>query len=119
MAHPEKDRRIDYVEIGVRDMAEAKAFYGGAFGWQFTDYGDEYSAFHDRGIGGGLRLEPSPQSGGPLVIVYAVDLEAMEKAVRDAGGRIVEPIFAFPGGRRFHFADPSGYVLAVWSDVGR
>jgi predicted enzyme related to lactoylglutathione lyase len=118
MARPEKDRRIDYVEIGVRDVAEAKVFYGRAFGWEFTDYGDEYAAFDDRsGIGGGLRLEPEPRTnGGPLVILYALDLEATEAGVRAAGGRIVEPIFTFPGGRRFHFADSSGNVLAVWSD---
>jgi uncharacterized protein len=118
MAHPEKDRRIDYVEIGVRDVTEAKAFYGGAFGWQFTDYGDEYASFNDGGIGGGIRLDAKPMAGGPLVILYAVDLEATEKAVRAAGGTIVEPAFAFPGGRRFHFADPSGNVLAAWSDGG-
>ncbi len=116
MAHPEKDRRIDYIEIGVRNIVEAKAFYGSAFGWKFTDYGDEYASFDDGGIGGGLRLEPHSTAGGPLVILYAVDLEDSEKAVRAAGGTIVEPIFAFPGGRRFHFSDPSGNVLAVWSE---
>jgi predicted enzyme related to lactoylglutathione lyase len=56
------------------------------------------------------------QTGGPLVVIYAVDLETMEQRVKQAGGKIVRPIFSFPGGRRFHFADPSGYELAVWSD---
>jgi predicted enzyme related to lactoylglutathione lyase len=27
----------------------------------------------------------------------------------------VQPTFDFPGGRRFHFADPDGYELAVWT----
>jgi hypothetical protein len=117
MARSEKDRRIDYVEIGVRDVVEAKAFYGRAFGWRFTDYGPEYASFEDGRLDGGFRLDPAPRSGGgPLVIVFADDLEVMESEVREAGGTIVEPIFAFPGGRRFHFADPSGNVLAVWSD---
>jgi predicted enzyme related to lactoylglutathione lyase len=56
--------------------------------------------------------------GGPLVIIYAVDLEAVEASVRANGGTIVQQIFSFPGGRRFHFHDPSANELAVWSDSG-
>jgi hypothetical protein len=33
--------------------------------------------------------------------------------VTAAGADIVKPIFAFPGGRRFHFLDPNGNELAV------
>jgi len=49
------------------------------------------------------------------VILYSDDLEASAAAVTAAGGTIREPIYDFPGGRRFHFADPAGNELAVWS----
>ncbi len=115
MAKPENDRRVDYVEVVVRDIARAKQFYGDAFGWSFTDYGPDYAAFNDGRLDGGFRSgEPKP--GGPLVILYAVDLEGMQQRIERAGGTIVKPIFAFPGGRRFHFTDADGYELAVWSD---
>ena len=115
------DRRIDYIEFTVRDVAEAKAFYGAVFGWTFTDYGPDYTSFHDGRLAGGFTAEDSGQAistgaGGALVVFYALDLAAAQKRVEAAGGRIVREVFDFPGGRRFHFTDPSGNVLAVWSD---
>lgn len=107
--------RIDYIEFNVADIAAAKAFYGAAFGWSFTDYGPEYCEFGDGRLTGGFTTMGKPQPGGPLVILYADDLEASLTAVERAGGKIVKPITAFPGGRRFHFGDPDGYELAVWS----
>jgi predicted enzyme related to lactoylglutathione lyase len=111
------DRRIDYVELSVTDVEEAKRFYGDVFGWEFTDYGPDYCEFRDGRLTGGFSKEPEVKRGGPLVIMYATDLEAVEAAVKAAGGAVVRPIFSFPGGRRFHFTDPSGNELAVWSDV--
>jgi uncharacterized protein len=110
-----QDRRIDYVEFNVRDLARAKAFYGGAFGWRFTDYGPSYCEFNDGRLTGGFTTGGAVQPGGPLVILYADDLAEIERRVVAAGGRIVRPAYAFPGGRRFHFEDPEGYELAVWS----
>jgi predicted enzyme related to lactoylglutathione lyase len=107
--------RIDYIEFNVADIAASKAFYGAAFGWSFTDYGPEYCEFGDGRLTGGFTAMGKPQPGGPLVILYADDLEASLTAVERAGGKIVKPITAFPGGRRFHFGDPDGYELAVWS----
>jgi len=116
MGQQDQDRRIDYIELGVDDIAAAKTFYGGVFGWKFTDYGPDYTSFEDGRLAGGFRLEEKVTAGGPLVVMYAVDLEAVRKAVEDQGGRITQEIFSFPGGRRFHFADPAGNILAVWSD---
>ena len=111
------DRKIDYIEFNVADIGKSKAFYGGAFGWTFTDYGPEYCEFQDGRLTGGFTtLAPVNAAGGPLVILFADDLEDTLARVETAGGRIVKPIFAFPGGRRFQFADPDGYELAVWSD---
>ena len=108
---------IDYIEINVNDMAAARRFYSEAFDWEFNDYGPEYSGIRKPGgEAGGLRLVDSVQTGGPLVILYSEDLEASLERVRDAGGRIVQEIFSFPGGRRFQFADPSGNELAVWGE---
>ena len=46
---------------------------------------------------------------------YAEDLDGTLAKVAAAGGVIVKPPFAFPGGRRFHFRDLDGYEIAVWS----
>jgi len=107
---------IDYVEFTVRDLAEARRFYADAFGWTFNDYGPEYAGIQGRdGEVGGLRQTAQVTRGGPLVILYSDALEASLAAVRSAGGVVVQEPFAFPGGRRFHFTDPSGNELAVWS----
>jgi hypothetical protein len=112
-----QDGKIDYVEFPAGDLTELKRFYAAAFGWSFTDYGPGYGAFNDAGLDGGFNADAAEASAKPLVILYAGDLEAMEARVRRAGGRVTRPIFAFPGGRRFHFADPSGNELAVWSEA--
>ena len=108
---------IDYIEISVTDMTESKRFYEAAFGWKFNDYGPGYAGIRKQGgEAGGLRLEPKVSVGGPLVILYSNDLDTTLAKVREAGGRIAKEPFDFPGGRRFHFEDPSGNELAVWSE---
>jgi uncharacterized protein len=112
----ENDRRIDYVEFDVTDVARAKKFYGDVFGWTFKDYGPGYCEFRDGRLTGGFAgADKTRGVGGPLVIFYANDLADIQRRIEAAGGRIVKPIYEFPGGRRFHFADPDGYELAVWS----
>ncbi len=108
---------IDYIEFTVDDLAQAKRFYGTAFGWTFNDYGPEYAGIQRAGGGevGGMRLDSSVKTGGPLVVLYSDDLEESVRAVREAGGQIVKEPFDFPGGRRFHFLDPAGNELAVAS----
>ena len=113
--------KIHYIEIAATDVARAKQFYSNAFGWKFDDYGPEYISFDaaSAGINGGFRhREPDEKAGeaAPLVVLYSADLKATEAAIVAAGGSIVVPTFEFPGGRRFHFADGVGNVLAVWSE---
>jgi predicted enzyme related to lactoylglutathione lyase len=110
-----EDGKVDYVEMPGGDLPATKAFYAAAFGWRFTDYGPAYAAF-DEGLDGGFQSGDGEASDRPLVILYAHDLEAMEAKVRAAGGVITQAIFSFPGGRRFHFTDPAGNELAVWSE---
>ncbi len=112
----EHDRRIDYIELPATDVARTKRFYIDVFGWKFTDYGPDYTSFEDGRLTGGFRKADRAEPGGPLIVIFAMDLAAVEKSVTKAGGRIVKPVFDFPGGRRFHFTDPSGNELAVWSD---
>ena len=113
---PHTHHAIDYIEITVPDVAAAKAFYTGAFGWSFNDYGPTYAGIRGESREqGGLCQGEARTGAGPLVILYSRDLEATLKAVETAGGRITTPPFEFPGGRRFHFADPGGNELAVWS----
>jgi len=110
-----EDGKIDYVEFPGGDMGATQAFYASAFGWTFQDYGPEYQGFNE-GLDGGFHSDPVEAIKQPLVILYAHDLEAMEAKVKAAGGAITKPIFGFPGGRRFHFRDPAGNELAVWSE---
>ena len=110
-----EDGKLDYLELPGGDLPASKAFYGAAFGWKFLDYGPEYAAF-DEGLDGGFDAQADAVRM-PLPVLFATDLEAMLARVEAAGGTIVEPIFAFPGGRRFHFRDPAGNELAVWSET--
>lgn len=111
------DRKIDYIEFQIADIPAAKEFYGSAFGWSFTDYGPDYCEFRDGRLSGGFaKSKHGIPSDGALVIIFVDRLEDAQARVEAAGGTIVKPIFAFPGGRRFHFVDREGYELAVWSD---
>jgi len=106
---------IDYIELTVTDVAAAMRFYTAAFGWRFNSYGPEYAGIQGDGREvGGLCGAKNVVAGGPLVVLYSRNLEATLQAVRNAGGVVQEP-FDFPGGRRFHFTDPAGNELAVWS----
>ncbi|RFB80309.1 VOC family protein [Methylovirgula sp. 4M-Z18] len=115
MAHSGSNHKIDYIELAVADIGRSRQFYGAAFGWTFTDYGPDYCEFNDGRLRGGFTTFGAPKPGGPLIVLYADDLEDAERRTKVAGADIVKPIFAFPGGRRFHFTDPDGYELAVWS----
>jgi len=116
MSQSAYDRKINYVEFPVPDVNVAKKFYGEVFGWEFQDWGPDYVSFNDGKMEGGFRGGQTPRLGGPLVILYSLDLEDIEWRVVAAGGKISTPTFEFPGGRRFHFIDPCGNELAIWSD---
>jgi len=111
--------KINYLEFASRDPAATQAFFSTVFGWRFTDYGPDYTAFDGAGIDGGFyRAEASASvaAGSVLVVLYSADLAQTQAKIEAAGGTIVKPIFDFPGGRRFHFTEPGGNELAVWSD---
>ncbi|MBN9527984.1 MAG: VOC family protein [Alphaproteobacteria bacterium] len=108
-----RDGRVDYVEFRAPDLDQVERFYRDLFDWRFTAYGPQYRAFTDGRMDGGFAPAAAAM---PLVVLYTDDLEATAARVAAAGVRIIKPIFAFPGGRRFHFADPAGNELAVWSD---
>ena len=116
MSQADHDRRVDYIEFPALDLEKVKSFYAAVFGWTFTDYGPDYTSFADGRLAGGFFTADTVTPGSPLVVIYAVDLEAAEASVRAHGGAIVKDVFEFPGGRRFHFRDPSGHELAVWSE---
>lgn len=112
------EARIDYVELPSATAHElTRAFYARAFGWTFTDYGPDYAATTNGITDVGLQGARTEALSAPLPVIRVDDLDAAFKQVADAGGVIAKPIFAFPGGRRFHFIDPSGSELAVWSAV--
>ena len=111
-----KDNHINYVEFKSNDLEKIKKFYGECFGWSFTDYGPAYVSFSESGVAGGFEKTDEPVENGALVVLYHSDLETIKEKVAGAGGDISKDIFEFPGGRRFHFRDPSGNELAIWSD---
>jgi len=110
--------KINYVELPAKDIEATKAFFTAVFGWSFTDYGAEYTAFSDQGLDGGFfrsDLNASTATGSALIVFYSEKLEATQAKIENAGGSIIQPIFLFPGGRRFHFGDPNDNEYAVWS----
>ena len=112
--------KINYVEYPCRDMAATKAFFSRAFAWQFEHYGADYMAFSGQGLDGGFyrsELCASAQHGSALMVFFSDDLSATQAKVEAAGGTIVKPVFRFPGGKRFHFCDPSGNEFAVWAEL--
>lgn len=114
MSKPEN--QIDYIELAATDIEKTKAFYSGVFGWKFTDYGPEYTSFHDGRLTGGFAKQAAAPGAGVLLVLYSGDLNKLQEKIKAAGGKIVKETFSFPGGRRFHFADPNGNELAVWSE---
>lgn len=109
--------KIDYVEFASSDLPGSRAFFASAFGWTFQDYGPTYVGITNAGIDGGIEADPAETGNAPLVILKTENLEAALATVTEAGGVIVKPIFPFPGGRRFHFREPGGNELAVWSET--
>ena len=111
--------KINYLELPAADLDAIEAFYSGTFGWTFTEYGPAYRAFSDGTLDGGFfksDLRSVASEGAALVVLFAEDLESTLQQIQSAGGKICREIFSFPGGRRFHFLDPHGNELAVWSD---
>ncbi len=111
--------KINYIEFPAKNMYKTKKFFAEVFGWKFQDYGPEYCAFFESGIDGGFFKSDhhsNSEGGSVLVVLYSDDLEQSQKSIEGAGGSIKKAIFDFPGGKRFHFCDPSGNEFAVWSD---
>lgn len=112
--------KIDYVEFSASNFDATKAFFETVFGWSFTDYGPDYIAFSGAGLDGGFyksELSASTRKGSALIVFFSNNLEQTQSKIESAGGEILQSIFDFPGGRRFHFSDPNGNELAVWSDT--
>ncbi|MCD7061232.1 VOC family protein [Pelagibacterium xiamenense] len=105
---------INYVEFSSADIGASCSFFKNAFGWTFADYGPSYQAIENAGLDGGVE-QANGAITAPLIVLYADDLDAAEAAVTAAGGEITRAQFDFPGGRRFHFREPGGNQLAVWS----
>jgi uncharacterized protein len=111
-----KDKHINYIEFKAHDLEKTKTFYTASFEWSFTDYGPTYIAFSNSGVEGGFEKTEDKIVNGVLVVLYEKDLEQIKNKIIASGGSITKDIFPFPGGRRFHFTDPSGNELAIWSD---
>jgi len=110
--------KLNYLEFPAVAPEATKAFFAAVFGWRFVDYGPDYSAFDGAGIDGGIYRAPmaAPTSNGSMLLVfYSRDILATQAKIEQHGGRIIKPLFSFPGGCRFHFLEPSGNEFAIWS----
>jgi len=116
MNQPKPENQIDYLELPASDIAKTKDFYHSVFGWKFEDYGPDYTSFFDGRLGGGFNRQSPAPGPGILPVIYSSDLALVQQKIKDAGGMVVKDTFSFPGGRRFHFTDPNGNELAVWSE---
>ncbi len=116
MSQPKPENQIDYIELPATQIDATKRFFSSAFGWKFEDYGPDYTSFHDGRLAGGFTTGLAAPSKGTLIVLYASDLDSVQQKIKSAGGTIVKDTFSFPGGRRFHFADPNGNEFAVWSE---
>ena len=105
--------KIVYLELPAQELAATRDFYANLFGWSFQDYGPTYTAFSDSGTEGGFNADPAERTNAPLPVIESQNLEETEQSILKAGGKITLPIFSFPGGRRFHFTDPTGNELAI------
>ena len=115
----QKHEKINYVEFPARDLGATKQFVEKALGWTFVDSGPDYASFADEGLDGGFfrsGLAARTSDGSALMVFYSENIEATLAKVVAAGGELIKPIFTFPGGRRFHFLEPSGNEFAVWSE---
>ena len=115
----DQHHQVNYIELPAADLAAMKIFYGKVFGWTFQDWGETYVSFDGAGIAGGFDADSDrrPSVDGALVILYSNDLERSLAAVKAAGAKISVPPFSFPGGKRFHFIDPSHNDLAIWTQA--
>ncbi len=116
----DKHEKINYLELPAKDLALAKEFFATVFNCSFIDYGPDYVAFSNAGIEGGFYKSDkniSTENGSALIVFYSSNLEGTQRKIEQANGSIIKPTFPFPGGRRFHFADPNGNEYAVWSDI--
>ena len=114
-----KHEKLNYVEFPASNIPATKRFFSAVFNWTFKDFGEEYSAFENQGINGGFFRSVNAsvtKNGGALLVFYSDDIEETQYNIEQAGGKIIKPIFTFPGGRRFHFTEPSGNEFAVWSE---
>jgi predicted enzyme related to lactoylglutathione lyase len=114
-----QDKKICYVEFHASDLEKTKAFFEKTFGWTFTDYGPDYTSFVDGQLAGGFfrsDKRASQAAGSALVVIFSSALEQTLATVAEHGGKIIQQIYAYPGGRRFHFTEPSGNELSVCSE---
>ncbi|WP_394220928.1 VOC family protein [Alteromonas gracilis] len=118
----QESTKLNYVEFASLDVSRSKTFFENAFNWRFTDYGSEYSAFSNAGLDGGIfesERVSQAESGAPLLVLYANNITDAQRRIEKAGGTISKPLFDFPGGCRFHFIEPGGNELAVWSESAK
>lgn len=110
--------KLSYVEFPSSNIPATKLFFEKAFNWSFQDYGPDYSCFSNQGLDGGFYksdLTSIAAKGSALLVLKSDNLEQTQAIVESAGGVISTTIFSFPGGRRFHFTEPSGNEFAVWT----
>ena len=115
-----KHEKMNYVEFPANNLMATKTFFENTFGWAFEDFGSEYTSFNNETLGGGFfkAKEASKQvNGGALIVFFSENIEKTQAKIEACGGVITQKTFEFPGGKRFHFEEPSGNEFAVWGEL--
>jgi predicted enzyme related to lactoylglutathione lyase len=111
---------INYIEFAAKDLDATRQFFEAVFDWRFQGYGPDYIEFSNAGVAGGFfraELASKTEVGGALIVLFSDSIEASVAKVQENGGTVTKAIFEFPGGRRFHFLEPSGNEMAVWTNM--
>jgi hypothetical protein len=115
-----------WIELGTTDVAAAKKFYGGLFGWTLTDMpmgAMPYSmaAVGDKRVAGLTVLsDAAKKMGAPpnwLSYVAVDDAAASAKKIASLGGKVLVGPMDIGPGHMVVAADPTGAVFAVWQSV--
>jgi uncharacterized protein len=97
--------RVVWFEVPAKNTEQARAFYGGLFGWEFERFGD--ADYHMTSAGGGAIAGGADEPG--LLTYFGVsDVDAAVGRVRELGGESGAPE-EIPGvGRYAHCTDHDG-----------
>jgi uncharacterized protein len=110
-----------WVDLTTPDLDGALRFYGGLFGWEFEDQGEEAGHYHQalkhgkRVAGIGPNQPGSPPMAFWTTYLTGTDVDAHAAAIAEAGGNVTfGPMQVLEAGRMVAAQDPAGAMFGIW-----